>query len=140
MVVDSTLNNTLLSTTLSVLPNLTTLSIPTDPPSYVPPTPHVGDYICDGKWLPVNHLYFQLANIFLFLSYLAPNGIYGILYLRITLCVGCFFFTIWGYLVLCALDTVIWNGLFVIINFIHAICIAYSLRPVRFSVELEQVS
>ena len=99
-----------------------------------------GDYICDGHWLPVNHLYFQLANIFLFLSYLAPNGIYGILYLRITLCIGCFFFALWGYLILCALDTLLWNAAFVLINLVHTVIIAYRLRPVRFSNELEQVS
>ncbi|KAL7638522.1 UNVERIFIED_CONTAM: hypothetical protein RMT77_011092 [Armadillidium vulgare] len=94
--------------------------------------------IC-SKWLPVNHIYFQLANTFLLLSYLAPNGIYGILYLRVTLTIGCFFFAIWGYAVLCAFDTIVWNAIFVVINFVHAIFICYYLRPVRFSAELEQV-
>ncbi|CAL4080185.1 unnamed protein product [Meganyctiphanes norvegica] len=94
--------------------------------------------VCSG-WLPINHIYFQLANIFLFLSYLAPNGIYGILYLRITLTIGCLFFSLWGWLIMCAFDTFLWNIIFVIINFVHVIVICYYLRPVRFTPELEQV-
>ena len=107
--------------------------------SFTNPNIQQADQICNGRWLPVNHLYFQLANVFLFLSYLAPNGIYGILYLRVTLSIGCFFFAIWGYLILCALDTLIWNVVFVLINLVHIVIIAYSLRPIRFSNELEQV-
>lgn len=61
-----------------------------------------------AEWLPVNHVYFQLANTFLFLSYLAPAGIYGLLYLRLMLAIGCGFFAIWGWLILCAFDTFIW--------------------------------
>lgn len=94
---------------------------------------------CSG-WLPINHIYFQLANIFLFLSYLAPNGIYGILYLRITLTIGCMFFSLWGWVILCAFDTFLWNAIFVLINLVHVVIICYYLRPVRFTPELEQVS
>ncbi|KAJ9598151.1 hypothetical protein L9F63_026745 [Diploptera punctata] len=56
-----------------------------------------------AEWKPVNHVYFQLANTFFFLSYLAPNGMYGILYLRCTLLVGCAFFALWGGLCCAAL-------------------------------------
>ncbi|XP_045601256.1 popeye domain-containing protein 3 isoform X7 [Procambarus clarkii] len=97
------------------------------------------DFPVCTSWLPINHIYFQLANIFLFLSYLAPNGIYGILYLRITLTIGCMFFSLWGWVVLCAFDTFLWNAIFVLINLIHVIVICYYLRPVRFTPELEQV-
>ncbi|XP_045601250.1 popeye domain-containing protein 3 isoform X2 [Procambarus clarkii] len=96
------------------------------------------DFPVCTSWLPINHIYFQLANIFLFLSYLAPNGIYGILYLRITLTIGCMFFSLWGWVVLCAFDTFLWNAIFVLINLIHVIVICYYLRPVRFTPELEQ--
>ncbi|XP_042239121.1 blood vessel epicardial substance-like [Homarus americanus] len=99
-----------------------------------------GEFDVCKNWLPINHIYFQLANIFLFLSYLAPNGIYGILYLRITLTIGCMFFSLWGWVVLCAFDTFLWNAIFVLINLIHVIIICYYLRPVRFTPELEQVS
>ncbi|GAB6030387.1 hypothetical protein CHUAL_007265 [Chamberlinius hualienensis] len=98
-----------------------------------------GDFVICSKFLPVNHFYFQLANTFLFLSYLAPNGIYGILYLRITLAVGSFFFALWGYIILCALDTCIWNAVFFLINFVHACVILFHLRPIKFSKDLEGV-
>lgn len=98
-----------------------------------------GEFGVCHKWLPINHIYFQLANIFLFLSYLAPNGIYGILYLRITLTIGCMFFSLWGWVILCAFDTFLWNAIFVLINLVHVIVICYYLRPVRFTPELEQV-
>ena len=98
-----------------------------------------GSLMCH-EWLPVNHIYFQLANLFLFLSYLAPNGIYGILYLRATLSIGCFFFSLWGWVILCAFDTFLWNAVFVVINVVHVCIICYYLRPIRFTAELEQVS
>uniref|UniRef100_T1JAS8 POPDC1-3 domain-containing protein n=1 Tax=Strigamia maritima TaxID=126957 RepID=T1JAS8_STRMM len=92
-----------------------------------------------NAWSPTNHIFFQLANAFLFLSYLAPNGIYGILYLRSTLMIGCFFFSLWGYAIICALDTLIWNSLFVVINFIHFCILLFYLRPVKFNKEIENL-
>lgn len=91
------------------------------------------------EWKPVNHVYFQLANTFFFLSYLAPNGMYGILYLRCTLLVGCAFFTLWGWAVLCCFDAFLWNATFVGINFIHVCILLYYLRPVKFTKEVEEV-
>ena len=69
----------------------------------------MGDWItyyfgCD-PWLPPNHIYFQLANTCFFLSYLAPSGLYGLLYLRLVLAIGSALFAIWGWLILCAFDT-----------------------------------
>ncbi|XP_023708350.1 blood vessel epicardial substance-like [Cryptotermes secundus] len=90
------------------------------------------------EWKPVNHVYFQLANTFFFLSYLAPNGMYGILYLRCTLLVGCAFFALWGWAVLCCFDAFLWNATFVGINFIHVCILLYYLRPVKFTKEVEE--
>lgn len=92
------------------------------------------------KWEPVNHIYFQLANTFFFLSYLAPNGMYGILYLRCTLLIGCAFFALWGWAVLCSFDAFLWNATFVAINFVQVCIILYHLRPVKFTKEVEEVS
>jgi len=92
-----------------------------------------------AKWGPANHMYFQLANTFFFLSYLAPNGTYGILYLRCTLLVGCALFALWGWTVLCSLDAFLWNANFVAINFIHVCVLLYYLRPVKFTREIEEV-
>ncbi|XP_012275861.1 blood vessel epicardial substance isoform X2 [Orussus abietinus] len=87
----------------------------------------------------VNHIYFQLANAFFLLSHLAPSGIHGVLYLRCTLLVGCAFLTLWGWAIACWLDAVLWNALFVAINFIHVCTLLYKLRPVRFTHEVEDV-
>lgn len=92
------------------------------------------------KWEPVNHIYFQLANTFFFLSYLAPNGTYGILYLRCTLMIGCVFFALWGWAVLCSFDAFLWNATFVAINFVQVCVLLYHLRPVKFTREVEEVS
>lgn len=91
------------------------------------------------QWTQVNHVYFQLANTFFFLSYLAPNGLYGILYLRCTLLVGCAFFALWGWTVLCSFDAFLWNANFVAINFIHVCVLLYRLRPIKFTREVEEV-
>lgn len=91
------------------------------------------------QWASINHVYFQLANTFFFLSYLAPNGMYGILYLRCTLLVGCAFFALWGWTVMCSFDAFLWNAAFVCINFIHVCVLLYYLRPVKFSREVEEV-
>ncbi|XP_049846607.1 blood vessel epicardial substance-like [Schistocerca gregaria] len=90
------------------------------------------------QWASINHVYFQLANTFFFLSYLAPNGMYGILYLRCTLLVGCAFFALWGWTVMCSFDAFLWNAAFVCINFIHVCVLLYYLRPVKFSREVEE--
>jgi hypothetical protein len=98
-----------------------------------------GNVYC-AKWGPTNHMYFQLANTCFFLSYLAPNGTYGILYLRFTLLVGCALFALWGWTVLCSLDAFLWNANFVAINFVHVCVLLYHLRPIKFTREIEEVS
>ncbi|XP_064473684.1 blood vessel epicardial substance-like [Ornithodoros turicata] len=96
-------------------------------------------YLVCPAWLPTNHILFQMANIFLFLSYMAPGGIHGLLYLRICLAIGSFFFALWGYVILCAFDTLVWNVFFTLINLVHVIVLMYILRPVRFSTDMEKV-
>ncbi|KAL3204608.1 hypothetical protein MRX96_011600 [Rhipicephalus microplus] len=90
-------------------------------------------------WLPTNHILFQLANIFLFLSYMAPAGLYGLLYLRMCLTLGSFFFALWGYVILCAFDTMVWNAFFTAINLVHVCVLMYVLRPVRLAPHMEVV-
>ncbi|XP_043209794.1 popeye domain-containing protein 3-like [Amphibalanus amphitrite] len=101
--------------------------------------PDVGWYLICPSYGKINHVYFQLANFFLFLSYLAPSGLGGLLYLRATLAVGLFFLWLWGYVVLCSLDTFAWNFVCMWINVGHVIYLLWTLRPIRFEKELEQV-
>lgn len=93
---------------------------------------------CPG-WSPPGHIYFQLANMFFLFSYLAPNRLFGILYLRCTMLVGCAFISLWGAAVQCSYDTLIWNSLFVVINFIHICAIVYQIGPLKFPKEIEEV-
>ncbi|XP_075552400.1 popeye domain-containing protein 1-like [Dermacentor variabilis] len=102
----------------------------------------VGSYFSTSvcpTWLPTNHILFQLANIFLFLSYMAPAGLYGLLYLRVCLTIGSFFFALWGYVILCAFDTMVWNAFFTAINLVHVCVLMYVLRPVRLAPHMEVV-
>ena len=93
------------------------------------------------QWLPINHVYFQLANSFLFLSYLAPAGLYGLIYLRLMLAIGSAFFAIWGWVILCAFDTFLWNAFFVLINVAHIFYLLFSMmNPVMFDKQVEEVN
>jgi len=88
--------------------------------------------------LPPNVWIFHLANAFLLLSYLLTD----ILFLRICLALAGLCFTFWGALLLVpgaiALDTVIWNAIFVIINTLQAIRIIYSRRPIKFKEKIHE--
>jgi hypothetical protein len=106
----------------------------------VPPSFLNGVLTCQPyEGIYVNHIYFQLANAFFLLSHLASSGLHGVLYLRCTLLVGCTFLALWAWTVVCWLDAALWNGLFVVINFVHVCTLLYRLRPVKFSKEIEEV-
>lgn len=93
-----------------------------------------------GKWEEPNHVLFQVANAALLLSYLAPPGIYGQIFLRSTLTIGCVLFVIWAWIILCAWDVVLWNAIFALINFGYFLYIIYSLHPfIRFPHEVDLV-
>ncbi|CAN7989958.1 unnamed protein product [Ixodes pacificus] len=94
--------------------------------------------IC-SSWLPTNHVYFHIANVFLLLSYLTPKGPYGLLYLRAVIGAGSFLFALWATVVLCAFDTFLWNSLFTLINLVHGLVLVYGLRPVSLPGELGAV-
>jgi hypothetical protein len=79
--------------------------------------------------LPAGHWTFQLANAFLLLSYASPD----VLFLRVVLLAAGFCFVMWGALVLSvAVDTVVWNGVFCVINGYRAAELAWARRPIRF--------
>ncbi|KAL9881632.1 popeye domain-containing protein 3 isoform X3 [Glossina fuscipes] len=90
-------------------------------------------------WQRPHHLYFQLGNAFLLLAFLAPHGSYGTLWLRAMLTVGSILLGMYGYMIDCAQDFVLWSGLFFGVNFIYFIVILCQLRPVRFDREIEAV-
>ncbi|XP_054731316.1 blood vessel epicardial substance isoform X2 [Anastrepha obliqua] len=90
-------------------------------------------------WQRPHHLYFQLGNAFFLLAFLAPHGPFGALWLRALILIGCTLMAMYGYLVECKPDVVLWSGLFFVVNFIYLIIVLCRLRPVRFDKEIEGV-
>ncbi|KZS14775.1 putative Blood vessel epicardial substance [Daphnia magna] len=90
-------------------------------------------------WLPINHISFQFAHVFLCLSYLAPPGLYGLIYLRLVLAIGSALLAAWACFIICAFDTFIWNSLFLLVNAVHAVVLIISMRTVHFGPQMEQV-
>lgn len=83
--------------------------------------------------LPPNHWLFQLANLFLLLSYLATS----ILVLRTVLLGAGLCFALWGGLVLnVSVDTVVWNAVFVVLNAAQIARLLAERRPVSFGDDL----
>lgn len=95
---------------------------------------------CFNWHRPHHHLYFQLTNTFLLLAFLAPHGLGGMLWLRIMLVVGAIFLGMYGYMIDCAPDVIIWSTLFLGINVIYLMLLLIRLRPIRFDREIEAVS
>ena len=94
---------------------------------------------CPG-WVPLNHIYYQLANLFLLLSSaVSPNCPAGLLFLRTGLVVSFSFYTVWGWSVACALDTTAWNCLLTVINIAWCVQTVWRGRTVRLSKEMEMV-
>lgn len=91
------------------------------------------------SWRRPHHLYFQLANAFFFLAILAPHGAYGMLWLRCMLIVGFILMGMWGWLIECTGDVVLWSGIFLVGNAIYLIVLLCRVRPVRFDKEIEAV-
>ncbi|XP_017851706.2 blood vessel epicardial substance isoform X2 [Drosophila busckii] len=90
-------------------------------------------------WQQSHHLYFQLGWAFLFLAFLAPHGPFGSVWMRATLLIGCIMMGMYGYLIECTPDVVLWSGLGIAINFVYLIIVLCRLRPVRFDQEIESV-
>jgi hypothetical protein len=91
------------------------------------------------EWLPANNFLFQIANAWLVLSYLCPPTLNGLIYLRLCLGLAGIFFALWGWLVLCAPDTFVWNLLFFVGNFLHLGYIIFSRRSKIFAHDMESI-
>eukprot|EP00092_Neocalanus_flemingeri_P001965 GFUD01002097.1.p1 GENE.GFUD01002097.1~~GFUD01002097.1.p1 ORF type:complete len:364 (+),score=117.22 GFUD01002097.1:214-1305(+) len=93
---------------------------------------------CPG-WVPLNHIYYQVANLFLLLSSLAPNCPGGLLFLRTCLVVSFSLSTVWGWTVACALDTTAWNCLLTVLHCAWCVQTVWRGRTVRLTQEMETV-
>ena len=95
--------------------------------------------VCDA-WLGVNDVLYQLANICMGVSFLAPNNyVYQLLFLRCIICLGCMFFILWAMLVSCLWDFLTWNLLVMGINVLHIVYMSYTMYPVSFDPALDKL-
>lgn len=106
---------------------------------YLPSSPMEEEswFFC-SRWSAPNHYLFQLANIFLILGYVQIRGKYGLLYLKCCIFASCVCFGLWGWLVLCALDTFLWNFIFTCINLFQISALVYQLYPFRVTLSAEE--
>ncbi|XP_055586953.1 blood vessel epicardial substance isoform X2 [Uranotaenia lowii] len=86
-----------------------------------------------------HHLYYQIGNGLFFLAFLAPNGPFGMLWLRCVVIIGCVLMIIWGWQIECTMDVVVWAGLFLLVNAVYVGALLCKLRPVKFEKEIEAV-
>ncbi|KAJ8290878.1 hypothetical protein GJAV_G00018730 [Gymnothorax javanicus] len=91
-------------------------------------------------WEETHHLLFHLGNFFLALGLVVPTtlGLHMIL-LRVMFMTGCCLFIAWATLYRCALDIMIWNVVFLIINFMHLFYLLYKRRPIKIDRELKSM-
>ena len=93
------------------------------------------------KWLPANQILFQLANIFLLFTYFVkPNGgMVALIQIRIALTCAGLCFALWGGIVICSLDCMLWNLAFVVGNGCHLLYLLNRLKPIAIKDEYEEI-
>ncbi|XP_047129084.1 popeye domain-containing protein 3 [Hydra vulgaris] len=92
------------------------------------------------KWLPVNQFLFQMANIFLVFTYfIKPINAWGFIKLKLSLTLAGLCFAIWGGLIICSFDCLIWNLIFAFVNAAHILYLLVKVRSKRFSAEHEHL-
>ncbi|KAG8009714.1 Blood vessel epicardial substance [Nibea albiflora] len=83
------------------------------------------------EWEQAHHLLFHLGNLSLLLGLVIPTtlGLHMIL-LRLLLMTGCGLLIAWATLYRCNLDVMVWNVVFLVVNFMHLFFLMYKRRPV----------
>uniref|UniRef100_A0A8C7Z7V5 Popeye domain cAMP effector 1 n=1 Tax=Oryzias sinensis TaxID=183150 RepID=A0A8C7Z7V5_9TELE len=92
------------------------------------------------QWEQPHHLFFHLGNLSLLLGLVLPTtlGLHMIL-LRLFLMTGCSLFITWATLYRCNLDVLVWNVIFLLVNFMHFFFLLYKRRPIKIDRELQLV-
>ena len=92
---------------------------------------------CD--WVPANQFLYQLANLFLMLTYIVRpiNGIAGLIQMRVALTCAGLCFGLWGGTIVCSLDCMLWNLAFVIGNACHLVYLIAKVWPTGFKRETQ---
>ncbi|XP_059839012.1 blood vessel epicardial substance isoform X1 [Hypanus sabinus] len=91
-----------------------------------------------NNWKEIHHLTFHLANICFAIGLLIPTTVkIHMILLRSMISIGCALFIAWAVFYRCALDIVIWNSMFLILNMMHLIYLLYKKRPIKLDKELK---
>ncbi|XP_028280518.1 popeye domain-containing protein 1 [Parambassis ranga] len=117
---------------------LTTLpSFPSSAPGVLTGEPNVTS--CQ-EWEQAHHPLFHLGSLSLLLGLIIPTtvGLQMIL-LRLLLMTGCGLFIVWAALYRCNLDVMVWNVVFLVVNFMHLFYLLYKRRPIKIDRELRSV-
>ncbi|XP_035204582.1 popeye domain-containing protein 3-like isoform X2 [Stegodyphus dumicola] len=96
-------------------------------------------FVCpEGQHEP-QHVMYQLANVCFIVAYLAPSNKTGLLFMHSILILGFFLFSMWAWNVVCAPDVFSWNFFFVLLNMGQMLYVLYTMRKVKFPLELEDI-
>ncbi|KAM9000452.1 blood vessel epicardial substance isoform X2 [Sarcophilus harrisii] len=89
------------------------------------------------NWREIHHLVFHVANICFAVALVIPTTLtLHMIFLRGLLTIGCALFIVWATLYRCALDIMIWNSAFLIVNLLHFVYLLYKKRPIKIEKEL----
>nr|XP_016852614.1 PREDICTED: blood vessel epicardial substance [Anolis carolinensis] len=91
-------------------------------------------------WREIHHLVFHMANICFAVGLVIPTTYHlHMIVLRALLTIGCALFIIWATLFRCALDIMIWNIAFLVVNLLHLLYLLYKRRPIKIDKELSSL-
>ncbi|XP_067255824.1 blood vessel epicardial substance isoform X1 [Chanodichthys erythropterus] len=109
-------------------------------PSSVPSLPADSNATLCQDWNQSHHLLFHLANLSLGVGFLIPTTLaLHMILLRLLLMTGCSLFIAWATLYRCTLDVMVWNVVFLLVNFMHFFFLLYKRRPIKIDRELKSV-
>lgn len=92
------------------------------------------------EWEGSHHLLFHLGNLALLLGLLIPTALaLHMTMMRLLMMTGCSFFIAWAALYRCRLDVMVWNVVFLVINFLHFFFLLYRRRPIKIDRDLKKV-
>ncbi|XP_035744578.1 LOW QUALITY PROTEIN: blood vessel epicardial substance [Egretta garzetta] len=125
--------------------NTTAMSLlPVTPLGFIPDLKNAtlvpfNETACEN-WKEIHHLVFHMANICFAVGLVIPTTLnLHMIFLRGLLTIGCALFIIWATLYRCALDIMIWNSVFLVVNLLHFIYLVYKRRPIKIEKELSSL-
>ncbi|XP_062421461.1 blood vessel epicardial substance isoform X2 [Pungitius pungitius] len=106
----------------------------TTPPYFEPATSSVPGLALNStsceEWEQTHHLLFHLGSLSLLLGLVIPTTLaLHMILLRLLLMTGCTLFIVWATLYRCNLDVMVWNVVFLVVNFMHLFFLLYKRRP-----------